>query len=42
MPKHDNEFMIKTYGACTNGYGSFLEENVIVFVWVRTCSCMVG
>ena len=28
MPKNDNEFITKTYGTCTNGYGSFLEENV--------------
>ena len=28
MLKRDNEFQIKTYGTCTNGYGPFFEENV--------------
>ena len=28
MLKHDSEFLIKTYGTCTNGYGPFFEENV--------------
>ena len=28
MRKHDNEFLIKIYGACSNGYAQFFKENV--------------
>ena len=37
MPMHDNEFLIKIYGACTNDYGSFTKENVTYVRMEKTC-----
>ena len=47
MSKHDNKFLIKTYGTCTNGYDPFLEENVtcvrmdkniLMYCWMNVTS----
>ena len=51
MSKHDNEFLIKPYGICINGYGLFLEENVtsarmdknmFLYCWMNVTSYIYG
>lgn len=48
---YDNTFLIKTYGACTNGYSLFVEKDVtivgkykymLMYGWINATSHLYG